>query len=576
MPRPRRGGLVVAGLAGLLVLAAAAASAAPSDRQALIEDAREALGRGDGLGAEVRLKQALDAGAPRALVAAWMGEAMLQQGENAKARDWLAPGRFDTAQAAHGWHMLALLEHREGHLPAAAAAYDKALALAPRDPALWVDLGRMRYTSGDHMLALEAADHALSLDPRSVRALEFKGQFVRDQFGLAAALPWFEQALAQDPGDLSVMGEYAATLGDLGLGSRMLAVTREMLKRDGSNARAFFLQAQLAARAGDMSLARAMLNKTGDRLKGTPARMLLDGVIELSAGNNLLAIEALEQLVARQPANAEAQALLGRAYYANGDYKAVVSRFASLAARGDARSDLLATVARAYEALGQRDLAVPLLERAARFADRPFAPVPENQPIGALLAAGMTGQAQTQAEQIRQGNPGSATAQVQAGDALMAGGRGLEAIERYVMAARIRVPDSLLARVVAGYVMAGRAADAGGSIDTWLARNPGNRTAMRLAAWYAAGTGNWSRARHLLEAVRMSGSESDVRLLTDLAMAQLKDGDAQAAEATARMAYGLQPSNGAAAGAWGLSLNALKSRPDDARALLAKAKLLGA
>jgi Flp pilus assembly protein TadD len=152
----------------------------------------------------------------------------------------------------------------------------------------------------------------------------------------------------------------------------------------------------------------------------------------------------------------------------------------------------------------------------------------------------------------------------------------MEANERYLLAARIRMPDSLLARVVAGYVMAGRAADAGGLIDTWLARNPGNRTAMRLAAWYAAGTGNWSRARLLLEAVRASGSESDVRLLTDLAMAQLKDGDAEAAEATARMAYSLQPSNGAAAAAWGLSLNALKIRPDDARALLAKAKLLGA
>ncbi len=563
-------------LALALIGAAAVQAASPSGSEALIAQAREDLARSDGLAAEVRLKQALAAGAPREAVAARMGEALLDQGQNGKARDWLAPGKFSAAEAAYGWRMLGLLEQREGHLATAADAYNKVIALTPKDPQLWVQIGQLRYAGGEHLLALEAADYALELDPDNVRALEFKGLFVRDQFGLAAALPWFEAALAQDPGDLAVMGEYAATLGDLGLASRMLAVTRAMLERDGSNARALLLQAQLAARAGDMSLARSMLNKAGDRLKNVPARMLLDGVIELEAGNNLLAIEAFEKLVQRQPANAEAQGLLARAYYGAGNHRTVIERFAGLAARSDASPQILTLVARAHEALGERDIAVPLLERAAQSADRPFAAVPENIPVGELLASARLGEAEAQAEQLRSANPGSAASQAQAGDVQLALGRGAAALERYRLAARIRMSESLMARMAGAMALAGQGAEADLLAENYLAASPSSRRTARMVAAQAAAKGDWPRARVLLEFLRANGGEGDVRLLSDLSLAQLRAGDAAAAEASARAAYRLQPANGATARAWGMSLDALKQQPGDVRALLAKAAKLGA
>ena len=562
--------------AGLLVLAGAGAATPVPQAAALIAKAQSDIARGDGLGAELHLKAAQAAGASRDDIAARMGEAFIYQGKRDKAREWLAPGKFAPDEAAHGFHLLGLLEHGEGNLAAAGQAYDKATALAPKSVSLWVNVGYLRYASGDHLKAIEAADLALSLDPGNVRALEFRGLIVRDQYGLAAALPWLEAALAQAPDDRSVLREYAATLGDLGRGSEMLAASRKLMARDGRNARGLLLLAQLAMRANDNGLARTLLNRTGDQLKSLPAKMLVDGILQLRAGNYLLAIEALEPLTRRQPGNAQAQELLASAYYANGDARMVVRRFGAMALRGDASPYLLTVVARAHEVLGARDQAVPLLQRAARSIDRPFAGVPENQPIGSLLAAHNSGAAEAAAERLRMAQPGSADAQASAGDVQLLLGRGAAAAERYRLASRVRMPDSLLQRTVAAMILAGQQREAAALVEVFLVQTPSSPVAVRLAASVAAGQGDWARARQLLEFLRANGSGKDVRLLADLSQAQLRSGDAEAAEASAREAYRLQPSSPLAARAWGLCLDALKQRPADARALLAKAQALGA
>ncbi|MEO6717133.1 MAG: tetratricopeptide repeat protein [Novosphingobium sp.] len=556
---------------GLLLLGGAGTATNAPQAAALIAKAHDDIVRGDGLGAELHLKAAQAAGASRNEIAARMGEAFIYQGKREKAREWLAPGKFAPDEAAHGFHLLGLLEHGEGNLAAAGRAYDQATALAPESVSLWVDLGYLRYASGEHMKAIEAADRALSLDPKNVRALEFRGLIVRDQYGMAAALPWLEAALVQAPDDRSVLREYAATLGDLGRGSEMLASSRKLMARDARNARGLLLLAELAMRADDIGLARTLLNRTGDQLKNLPAKLLLEGILEMRRGNNLLAIEALEPLVQRQPGNVQAQELLASAYYANGDARMVVRRFGTLAERIDASPYLLTVVARAHEVLGERDQAVPLLQRAARSADRPFAAVPENQPVGSLLVGRDFAGAEAAAERMRAAQPGSADAQAQAGDVQLLLGHGVAAVERYRLASRVRMPESLLQRMVAAMVLAGQQREAAVLVEAYLVQTPSSPVAVRLAASVAAGRADWSRARQLLEFLRANGSAGDVHLLADLSQAQLRSGDAETAEATAREAYRLAPSNPLSAKAWGLCLNALKQRPADARALLARA-----
>ncbi len=563
--------LLTAGLAALAMPLRADTSGAVK----LIEEARADLARGDGIAAEIVLKKALDTGAPREAIAARMGEAMLDQGERGKARDWLGPAQFAPQEAFHGFRMLGRLERLDGNLPAAGKAYDRALAINGKDAGLWVDIGRLRYAGGEHVQAIEAADHALSLDPANASALEFRAEIVRDQFGLQAALPWFEAALAHAPDDLQALGEYAATLGELGRATDMLTVTRHMLELDGRNAQALWLQAVLAARAGDNGLARSMLDKIGDRFDRVPGAILLHSVLNLRSGNFLLAAEVLEQLAARQPGNMRAQELLAAAYYGAGSYSEVIRRFEQAAGDPAASPYLLTTVARAHEMLGQRDKAAPLLDRAALLNDRPNAPVADGSELGAMLAAKDFAGAEALAERRRTASPGNADALAMAGDAQLAQNRAAAAVDRYRIAARVRISDSLLQRIAVALVGAGQDAAAEALVESYLAQNPSSRVARRMAAALAGRQGDWARAAQLLGNLSDSTGGGDARLLADLSLAQLRTGDAEAAEKTAAEAYRLQPASAVTAQAWGMALAALKERPQDARALLDKARAIG-
>lgn len=536
-------------IAHLLIGAAATASlalpllAAPNKADGLIAEAGAAIRAGDGIAAEVRLREAMQAGAPREAVAAYMGEALLVQEAPEKARTWLADGEFTQESAATGFRALGRLELLDKNFPASAAAFDHAIALTPRDATMWVEIGRMRYAGREHLLAIAASDYALSLDPNNARALEFHAQIVRDRDGLLPSLVWFKRALAKSPDDMALLGEYAATLGELGRAKEMLVVTRKMIGIDGSNPLPFYLQAVMAARAGQHDLARRLLARTNDQLREVPGAMLLEGVLELRAGNHVLAVDALQRLIRAQPANAQARLLLARAEALAGEDRLVIHDFAEQAARPDAAPYLLTQVARAHEIGGRRDLAAPLLDRAALARVPALNPVAIGSPVGALLSAGAAAEAQALVAGNLARNPGAFENATLAGDVQLVLGHPDVALAHYRQAAKVRLPQSLLLRMVTACEQSGQGDAARQMAGLYLARNPASRTAARIAARYAAAAGDWRQARLLLEGLRAGGSGGDVGLLADLSRAQLQSGDAAAAKATAREAWRLQRSS---------------------------------
>src|SRR5690606_24147073 len=98
-----------------------------------------------------------------------------------------------------------------GNLAAAQEAALEGITLAPKSADAWTELGRFRLNAGDIAGAIAASQQAVALDRGNTDALLLRGELVRTQFGLVAALPWFEAALQRDPYRHAALIQYAAT-----------------------------------------------------------------------------------------------------------------------------------------------------------------------------------------------------------------------------------------------------------------------------------------------------------------------------------------------------------------------------
>src|SRR3546814_16576119 len=105
---------------------------------------------------------------------------------------------------------------RLGDEDAAAAEFANAIEAAPRDKDVWTDVARFRRANGDLAGAIVAADKAVSFDAKDVAALTLRGELTRSQYGLRAALPWFDRPLEINPDNVPAPLELAATLGHPG------------------------------------------------------------------------------------------------------------------------------------------------------------------------------------------------------------------------------------------------------------------------------------------------------------------------------------------------------------------------
>ena len=435
-----------------------------------------------------------------------------------------------------------------GALPQAGQLLDRALALEPDNPDLWVAIARLRFRGGEHLTALEAADRALELGPDHAPALLMRALMVRDAHGFADALPWFEAALAADDSYVDAWAEYAATLGDLGRNREMLAAVRELAEIAPDEPRVFYLQAVLAQRGGKPVLARSLLERSGMVGRGVPAAVLLDALISLDQGNHASAAAQLEALAARQPANRRVRALLARALLLDGREAEVITRFGAEAAEAEASPYLVMLVARAHERLGDRASAAPLLARA--YATPAAAPVVLAaraglpQPTADLRRSALAGnaaQARSTAQGLRARFPSSADIAQLAGDTALASGDARGALESYALAARVRRPWPLTRKAVLAYRRAGDDVAA----DTLLARHvagePDNPAALVMLAQTLAARGEWERAALLLDHAIKLGVGHDPALLAMRAKAARELGQTEASARFAALRSDLRP-----------------------------------
>lgn len=527
----------------------------------------------EGVAAEAELRRAADAGFDMRRAHQLMAHAYLLQGDEEKA---LA----EADKAAPEFHTYALRVKARaytalGNLAAARDAAVAAVRSAPRDAPAWADLARFRFTVGDVVGSIAAANNALKLDPGNIDALILRGEQVRGQYGLVSALPWFEAALKRDPYHHDALVEYAATLGDLGRTNDMLASARRAMEARPGSPQALYLQAVLAARAEKFELARDLLDKSNGGLDGLPGALLLAGSLDLQEGDYQQAIARFQALLGDQPMNITVRRLLATALLRSDSAKNAIDLMRPVVARGDADSYAFAIVGRAFERIGRRDIAgffldrasvpvragsnafssddsLPVLDAAAAQApDDPRATVPV---IRGLLDRGDIAGALAQAQKIAGENPGAPASQTLVGDVLMIANRPADAIPWFRRAADIRFDQPTMLRLVEAMDRAGNRTDASDTLGLFLSQNPGNAAALRLAAHWQIAAGEYDDAVDTLEALKFRVGTRDAALLTELAMAYSQDGNDDAALDNAELAYGLAPMNPATADTYGWAL----------------------
>jgi tetratricopeptide (TPR) repeat protein len=536
-----------------------ALQADPNHRPARLLQARLFLDAGDGVAAEAELARAHQAGTPPADTRHLMAHARLIGGDAQAALDLAA--QAPRQHQAYAQRVVGLAQLARGDQVLAVQAFDRSLALDPRASATWLDVARFRRSLGDHAPALAATDRAVAANPNDGNALVLRGELTRTQYGLAAALPWFDRALEIDPGNLSALLERAATNGDIGRMRAMLADTRAALAIAPNHPLPYFLQATLAARARMFDLSRSLLAKTFRTYDRTPSGMLLGAILAYQTEDFEGAERRLRALVQLQPANMKARRLLAATRWRMNDPAGTIDAVRTIADRPDADTYVLTLVAQALERQGNAAAAARYRQRAALPQQGVRAAIawsdnshPDVRAVGELLARGSLDEALVRARALQAAIPGSADAVLLVGDVLAARGDHRAAAEVYRAAANLAFTEAAAIRLIGALDRSGQTPAADGVLRLFAAQNPRNLSGQKMLANRAVAAGRWEEAIGRYETLRARVGNGDAVLLNNLAFAYLQAGDSDRALLFARRAWMLAPGNPATAQTLGWTL----------------------
>ncbi|HEV7311039.1 tetratricopeptide repeat protein [Sphingopyxis sp.] len=531
-----------------------------------VELARVAIALGDGVGAEAAVKAALGAGAKEAALRPLLARAYAMQGDSSRALQTIDGGPIIPEMIGEAAWVAGDVHLGNGDLAAARDAYDRAVQELPRNAALWVSVARFRDANADTRGARDAADYAIELDKANSPALAFKANLVRTEEGLPASLGWYDKALAADPDNADALIEQAATLGDLGRYRDMLSALRHAATIVPRDPRIHYLQAVLAARAGNYRLARSLLQRTRGELDEQPSFMLLSAVVEFELGGEAVAATWADRLIAEQPDNFTARRILAAADWAGGDADGASEALAPIVSRPDADSWSLLLAARVAAELGRRVESADYLGRAATLARgeavpfaadndyglltmaadaEPLNPAAVIPAISADLSSGNSARAIARASRIRDANRGVADAHILLGDAALAGGQFDLAIRSYRAARALDAGERTTLRLANALYRAGDIAGSGAAILALRDSQPSSVAADRLAGHLAMDIEHWDDAIAHFERVRSRIGDRDVVVLRELARAWAAKGDDARALRLIDRAYRLQPLNAA-------------------------------
>ncbi|HVS16878.1 MAG TPA: tetratricopeptide repeat protein [Thermoanaerobaculia bacterium] len=218
---------------------------------------------------------------------------------------------------AAGWFALARIHSDDGEVPEAIAAFEKALELAPEEPRIHLELADLllRFQRADE--AVEHAETALRLAPRSADVLVAYGQIQLSRANqgrrgaVEKALEALETVREIEPGELQGMLMLGQVYQGVGRLDDAIGIYEELVRLHTDNANLKRLLIETLARAGKTERARELLHEI-ERLdqESIESRVAL-AEAESERGNHGAAIDMLEEVAGEDPRVA---VLLAREY----------------------------------------------------------------------------------------------------------------------------------------------------------------------------------------------------------------------------------------------------------------------
>jgi uncharacterized protein (TIGR02466 family) len=213
--------------------------------------------------------------------------------------------------------VMALGKEAAGHLargaiPDAEKSYRKALALAPGEPSLSLDLATLYNLTGRGEAAFTLLRDLAPQDPALAKARELQlGLAMLSRHQYDEALVQFDRVLSQNPVSADARYGRAVALGSLRREDEALAHLRDLLRDQPSHLPAHqYLNQLLYRRKADDEFLRSY-DEAEARMPGTPYFALDKAVFLARAGRHQESLQHYDRVLALQPG--QAFALAGRA-----------------------------------------------------------------------------------------------------------------------------------------------------------------------------------------------------------------------------------------------------------------------
>ena len=267
-----------------------------------------------------------------------LAKALLMLGQGREALQVLGDGKPTSDLAYAGAVSANLLQ---GKSDRAEKLLDEGLATYPKSPDLLVLDGTRALQNGDLSKAQAQAARAVELAPKDIGALLFAGRVAMQQRNFVEAISRFDAVLARRPQHQTALLGKAAIVYDQGKPAEAQAMLKDAANQLGGGSRPInFFLAQLAYDAGDTEKANQILQGMSD-LKDFPAAGMLAGLVAAKRGQNEQAIALLRRFIASGGEDGRARFVLATALHKVGSAQEAWTVLQPLADAANANGETL-------------------------------------------------------------------------------------------------------------------------------------------------------------------------------------------------------------------------------------------